>query len=142
MKPSKSVNPTGSYTIMLPADVCEDKDDRVMSYWLQGNEVLLQLSSYARIEGKQVSANDRLKVRLAKENLSDMKIENISIPSCPDCAAMSGVDDKGYRWLFCYTVWPDLTILTTISGRPDELAKHGAWAFVGLKSIMKGPLEN
>jgi hypothetical protein len=31
MKPSKSVNPTGSYTIMLPADVCEDKDDRVMS---------------------------------------------------------------------------------------------------------------
>jgi len=122
---------------MLPDNVCEDKDDRVMSYWLQGHEVLLQLSSNARVEGKQVSANDRLKSRLVKENFSDLKIESISIPSCPDCAAMSGIDDKKYRWIYCYAVWPDLAVLITISGRPDELAKHGAWVFDGLKSISR-----
>ena len=141
MNLSKTVNPAGSYTLILPADVCEDRDDRVMSYWLQGHEVLLQLSSYARVEGKQVPAKDRLKARLAKENLSDVRIENISIPSCPDCSAMSGVDDKGCRWLFCYAVWTDLTILSTISGRPDEWTQRGAWAFDGLRSITRFELH-
>jgi hypothetical protein len=134
---SKTVNPTGSYTINLPANVCEDKDDRVMSYWLQGHDVLLQLSSYARVEGEQVSADDRLKARLSKENLSDVRFEDISIHSCPDCAAISGVDDKGCRWFFCYAVWPDLTILATISGPANELSEHGKWTFDGLKSIRR-----
>jgi hypothetical protein len=108
-----------------------------MSYWLQGHEVLLQLSSYARVEGKQVSATDRVKVRLAKENLSDVKIEHISIPSCPDHAAMSGVDIQQYRWLFCYAVWPDLTILATISGPANEFGEHGKWATNALDSIRR-----
>lgn len=135
MESLKTVNPTGSYTIKLPINVLENNDDRVTSYWLEGQEVLLQLSSYARIEGNQVSANDRLKDRLNAENLSDPKIESISISACPDCAAMSGIDDQGYRWIYCYAVWPDLTILITVSGRQSELAKHGAWAFDALKSI-------
>lgn len=137
MTNSKPVSPTGSYVMTLPVDICEDKDERVVSYWLPQNEVLLQASNYTRAEGQQVSANERLKTRIANENLSERMVVNISIPSCPDCAAMSGIDDQGCRWLYCYAVWPDLTILTTISGRPDELAKHGAWAFNGLKSITR-----
>jgi hypothetical protein len=137
MSLSKTVSPTGSYIMTLPANVCEDKDDRVTSYWLPGHEVLLQTSSYARTEGKQTPASERLKARFAKESLFDVKNEAISIPSCPDCAAMSGADDKGYRWLFCYAVWQDLAVLTTISGSLDELEKHGAWAFDGLKSITR-----
>jgi hypothetical protein len=105
---------------------------------LSGHENLLQTSSYARIEGKQVSANERLKARFEKEKFSDVKIEDVSIHSCPDCAAMSGIDDKGYRWFFCYAVWPDLTVLTTISGQPHELAEHGKWAFEALKSLKRG----
>jgi hypothetical protein len=131
----KSVNPTGSYVISLPAGVCEDKDNRVASYWLPGKEVLLQVSSYVRTEGKQVAAKERLKNRMAEESLAAVKLENMPVPSCPDCAAMSGIDEQGGRWYFCYAVWPDLTILLTISGSPDELLKHGAWAFDGLKSI-------
>ena len=137
MSLSKPVSPTGSYIMILPDNVCEDKDERVASYWLPGQEVLLQTSSYTRTEGKQVSANERLKARLAKENLSDVKNGNVSINSCPDCASMSGIDDKGCHWLFCYAVWQDLAILVTISGQPDELAQNGAWAFDGLKSILR-----
>jgi hypothetical protein len=108
---------------------------------LPGKEVLLQVSSYARTEGKQVAANERLKIRMAEESLSAVKVENIPVPSCPDCAAISGIDEQGCRWYFCYAVWPDLTILLTISGSPDELLKHGAWAFDGLKSIARAKSE-
>ena len=37
----------------LSADICEDKEERVVSYWLPPNEVLLQASSYTRAEGQQ-----------------------------------------------------------------------------------------
>jgi hypothetical protein len=57
--------------------------------------------------------------------------------SCPDYAAMSGVDDKECRWLFCYAVWQDLTVFATISGPQDEFDKHGTWAFNGLESITR-----
>jgi hypothetical protein len=133
----KSASPAGSYCITLPANICEDKDERVTSYWVPDSEVLLQLSSYSRFEGQQVCAHDRLEARLAQEQLSDVRKEDILIPSSPDCAAISGSDDEGCRWFCCYAVWPELTILATISGRPDELTKSGAWAFESLKSISR-----
>ena len=137
MSNTKTFSPTGSYWINLPSDVEEEKDERVASYWKSGSEVLFQSSSYSRNEGKQISASHRLKARLASEALSDVKEESFSIPSCPDCAAASGVDAEGYRWLYCYAVWPDLTILITISGPPQELKEKGSWALDAVRSIRR-----
>ena len=137
MRNTRTVSPTGSYWIDLPSDVEEEKDERVASYWKPGSEVLVQTSSYLRDEGQQVCSSDRLKARLAREALSEIREENISIPSCPDCAAASGIDTDGYRWLYCYAVWPDLTILITISGRPQELKEQDKWALDALRSLRR-----
>jgi hypothetical protein len=132
----KAISPTGSYLISLPADISSEKDERVVSFWKSGKEALLQISSYVRETGPQVSATERLKARLDKERLTDVKTENMAIPHCPDCAAASGNED-GVKWLYCYAVWPDLTVLITISGPPGELEQQRLWAYEALRSLRR-----
>ena len=38
---TRTISPTGSYTMIVPESVSEDKDERVASYWIAGQEVLL-----------------------------------------------------------------------------------------------------
>jgi hypothetical protein len=134
---SKLASPTGSYSLELPPDTHEELDGRVASYWRVGQNVLLQTSSYVRGEGEQVSASDRLRARLPKEKLSGVTNQGIAIPQCPDCASASGIDDQGFRWIFCYGVWPDLTIFISISGPNEELSEYGGWAFEAIRSLRR-----
>lgn len=133
----KTVTPTGSYKIDIPDDVVENIEERVISYWKPNENVLLQLSSYLRIEGEQVNAKQRLNDRLRKESLKNVTYENIGPKGCPDVAAASGIDEEGIRWFYCYAVWPDLTVFITISGPVEELRKFGNWAFNALNSLRR-----
>jgi len=133
----KTVCPTGSYKIDVPIDIVENIEERVISYWKPNENVLLQLSSYLRIEGKQVNAEQRLHERLKKESLKDVTYENIGPNDCPDVAAASGTDEEGIRWFYCYAVWPDLTVFISISGTIEDLKKSGKWAFNAVKSIRR-----
>ena len=136
MKTLKTISPTESYVLDVPSDAHEDVDERVSSYWLDGNS-LLQISSYVRVAGPQVSAVQRLKDRLADERFPTVNYETISFISCPETAAASGVDEAGCRWVFVYGVWPDLAILATISGPPDEMEKRAAWAFDAIRTLRR-----
>jgi hypothetical protein len=66
VKSHKIVRPSNSYRLELPREICEQYDERVSSFWLDGGPVLLQLSSYIRNEGEQLRAEDRLKDRISK----------------------------------------------------------------------------
>lgn len=134
----KTISPTQSYFLKLPDDVVSDQDDRVFSWWRNGSEVLLQLSSYLRIEGPQVSAKDRLNDRLSQTNfLLSAESSDLSI-DCPDIAFASGIDSEGIQWFYYYLVWPDLAIMATISGESRTLKSEGRWAIEALNSFKKG----
>jgi hypothetical protein len=50
----KTIRPSSNYQVVLPEEISEKSDDRVSSYWLAGEPVLLQMSSYIRDSGDQV----------------------------------------------------------------------------------------
>ena len=52
----KTVRPSPSFTLAVPEEAREDDDQRVSSFWIDGQPLLLQLSSYLRYEGVQVDA--------------------------------------------------------------------------------------
>ena len=133
----KTVTPAGSYKIDIPVDIVENIEERVTSYWKPNENVLLQLSSYLRIEGEQVNAKQRLNERLKKESLKNVMYENIGPKDCPDVAVASGIDEEGIRWFYCYAVWPDLTVFISISGTIEELKKSGKWAFNAVDSLRR-----
>lgn len=137
LKMARKVNPTGSFSIHLPEGVQEDCDESVMSYWLPGSNVLLQLSSYRRESGEQISAAVRLRERLGVAYDEAVGGEAIQIAECPDIGVASETDDEGTRWVYCYAVWPDLTILATISGLPNDIRNDGGWALEAITSIRK-----
>ena len=133
----KTVSPTGSYKITLPAGVAEDDDERVSSFWLTESDVLLQISSYRRTAGEATRAGERAKARAAREKLSDIEAVALEIPSCNDVAAFRGVDSDGVMWYYIYAVWDDLTILATISGPKDKIAVEASWAFDAVRSLSR-----
>lgn len=133
----KTVSPTGSYKIDIPAESVENIEERVYSYWNPNENVLLQISSYLRTAGQQVSARERLNDRLAIGALANITHEKIGPKDCPDVAAASGVDEEGISWFYCYAVWEDLTVFVTISGSIEELKISGGWAFNALRSLRR-----
>ncbi|SRR5712692_1205071 len=135
MKTVKTVKPTDSYRLNLPDDVVEKVDNHVTSYWRPNESVALQISSYKREHGKPVPAKRRLMDLLARESLLNAVEEDLAPDNCPDVAAASAVDDEGIRWVYCFAVWPKLTVLASISGKADELGKLGGWAVEAVKSI-------
>ena len=60
----KEANPFPSVSILLPDDIVEDNDATVASYWKKGDTCLLQISSFLREQGPQVSAAERLSQRI------------------------------------------------------------------------------
>lgn len=137
MASKRIVSPTGSYFMDVPLACHEEFDGRVASYWLAESDVLLQTSSYSRARGMQVSANERLEARIAREGFVNVIRAAISVSACPDVAAAWGVDHSGLRWLFVYAVWPDLTVLATISGHPDDIEINGVWALEAVSSLRR-----
>ena len=132
----KAVKPSSSYQVALPDDVCEQSDQRVSSFWLDGKPLLLQLSSYVRDKGRQVGARVRLKERIAKHAQRWSTWEARIYPDAAvDQATAEFTDENGVLWVHVYLVWPHLTIYATISG-PEELVRNqDNWAIRGLQSV-------
>lgn len=135
-KESRPIRPANSYKLSLPRAAVEEHDSGVSSFWLAGEPLLLQLSSYIRREGPQVMAQERLRDRIAntpgnwlvwKQRLSDAP--NV------DQATAELLDHNGVLWVHSYLVWPHLAIYATISGPPGLVRDSDNWAFKGLRSL-------
>lgn len=121
----RRVSPTGSYIFSVPADCNEDADERVSSFWRDDSNVLLQVSSFLRVEGQQVSAATRLQERLDREGLQAQSCSVKPAFDCPDIAYSAGLDSEGVLWITVFGAWPDLTIVSTVSGLPEEIEEKG-----------------
>lgn len=84
----KRVNPFPSLSLLLPDDVVEEIDSTVASYWKRGDTCLLQLSSFLREQGPQVSAVQRLSERTGAGG----RWETVDLPH-----AIEGCDMVGRR---------------------------------------------
>jgi hypothetical protein len=135
-KTAKTVAPSSSYQLQLPEEICEQHDGRVSSFWLDGAPLLLQLSSYIRGNGAQLTARDRLKKRIKKHDAQWRKWrEKIHSDVRVDQATAEFTDDKGLLWVHSYLVWPHLTVYSTISGPETLVRDSDNWAFRSLKNL-------
>jgi hypothetical protein len=133
---AKAVKPSSSYELALPESVCEQSDGRVSSFWLDGQPLLLQLSSYIRENGVPTAASDRLRARIAKHAESWRAWESKIYPDpAVDQATGEFTDAQGVLWVHTYLVWPHLTIYATISGPKAQVTDQNNWAIQGLKSV-------
>jgi hypothetical protein len=119
----------------FPEEIREQYDERVASFWLDGNPVLLQLSSYLRESGNRVSAGDRLSERIARHNERWRTYKLSGFPDAPDKAAAQYTGDDGNVWIHIYLVWHHLAVYATISGPEDMLRKRDNWALETLRTI-------
>jgi hypothetical protein len=101
----KAANPFPSVSLLLPEDVLENHDDRVSSYWRKGDTCLLQLSSFTRQSGAQVSATQRLSDRTKAEARWKPFDLPRKLEGC-EAAAATMVDEQGTSWVHVYLVWP------------------------------------
>lgn len=128
----KRVNPFPSLLLLLPDDVVEEIDSTVASYWKLGDTCLLQLSSFLREQGLQVSAVQRLSERTG----AGRRWETVDLPhaieGC-DMAAASTTDDKGTSWVHIYLVWGWLAVHATVSHQDNF--SNCDWAWNALFSI-------
>jgi len=132
----KTVRPTGSYQIELPEATCEQPDPNCSSYWQAGKALLLQLSSYVRIEGVQLGARDRLEERMTQQPETGKVWARKVCPSVPaDQATAEFVDSSKNLWIHCYLVFTHLTIYATISGPEAEVRTSDNWAIRALRSL-------
>jgi hypothetical protein len=131
-----TVRPSSSFSLTVPDGIIEDVDGRASSYWFLESPTLLQLSSYIRVEGPQVSAAQRLKDRM-EATPGDWKIwaEPIHPNRTIDQAAAQYVDEDSVKWVHAYLVWPHLAIFVTISGSEGRLNVNEDWPFQSLRSI-------
>lgn len=129
----KTVHPTPSYLLQIPADVEEDVDGNVISYWIPGDDTVLQISSYRRESGAQASAQQRLLARIHREDIEGAQTLTLDIPNCPDVAAIRYIDNDEVTWIIAYCVWADLTVFASISRPGTE--SPSAWAHDSLQSI-------
>jgi hypothetical protein len=136
LNPSRAPRPSSvPYAIDLPANIEQEIDDKCASYWLPGCDVALQVSSYLRTEGNQISARRRMAARLSRGAPCRTQSVALGIGHC-DCVAVSLLDQEGSEWIHVYLVWPDLAIYATVSGAPFDVAgRAGQWALEALRSI-------
>jgi len=138
MTDSQTVRPYPSFSVKLPERIIDQSDSTVSSFWLDGADLLLQLSSYIRTttEGTPLSASDRLAQRLSKHAETWVFWEQKICPeNSADQATAEFLDKNGVLWIHCYFVWTHLTIYATISGPPIEVRNPINWAKEALRSI-------
>jgi hypothetical protein len=127
---------TPSYSIVLPDEIQSSLDEEVSSFWVEGSDVLLQLSSYARHDGQQVGAAERLTDRLAKGELTETRDIEVSYRASADFACKAGRDRQGAQWVYCYAVWPHLAIFATVFvGTHDLIGPEARWALAAIGSL-------
>ena len=122
----KRANPFPSVSILLPDDVVEDNDSTVVSYWRKGDTCLLQISSFLRERGPQVSAAQRLSERMGPGgDWQEFHLPQ-GIEGC-ETAAASTTNGRGTSWVHIYLVWEWLVVHATISQRVDLSTCDWAW---------------
>jgi hypothetical protein len=130
----KTVRPTSSYQLQLPDEIRESTDTRVSSFWIEGEPLLLQTSSHLRIEGQQISAEQRLEERLAKRRDWERRTSNLCLdPAVDQAAAEQQID--GLIWIHAYFVWTHLTVYVTMSGPAEVVHDPNSWARTALRSL-------
>jgi hypothetical protein len=129
------VHPTPSYSLELPSDVRSEVEGRVSSYWREGSDILLQVSSYKRESGPQVGAMRRLDDRLSKGHLTGVRTINLQCEGCEDVACKIGFSPDGLEWIYCYAVWPHLAVFGTVSGKQVGESDAVEWALDALRSL-------
>jgi hypothetical protein len=127
----KRVQPFPGFDIELPDAVERQADERVTSYWVDDERVLLQLSSYVKPEGSPIRAQQRLRERIAKSSGQWKIWERSPLVACAtEQAIAEAADSEGVVWIHAYFVWPHLTVYATISGPEGseypKLGIHGA----------------
>jgi hypothetical protein len=132
------VSPTGSYELLLPDDVLQQHEDGVTSFWRNGNACALQVSSYIRESGSQVSARERLTERIqesgARWRYPELKLR---LEKEAELAAGEMTDDEGFRWLHVYIAWPDFAIYATVSWPEKEPSQNCQWAVNALLDLRR-----
>jgi hypothetical protein len=122
----KEENPFQSISILLPDDIVGDNDATVASYWKKGDTCLLQLSSFLREQGPQVSAADRLAQRMRAGGEWEAFDLPRQIEGC-ESAAASTTDSQGTSWVHIYLVWRWLALHVTVSGQGIHQTCDWAW---------------
>lgn len=132
----KTVRPSPTYSIEVPADVREDYEDGVSSFWRPGEPLLVQVSSYLRTTGEQISASERLRDRITKsEGHFGLRRDKIHIGPTVVEAAAETTDQSGVHWLHAYFVWPHLAVYATVSGPLATVQDSNNWAVRSLKTL-------
>lgn len=131
-----TIRPTSSYQIDLPDGFRTDEDRHMSSFWLPDDPLVLQLSSYLRLEGEQVDALTRLNEKMAKSSNPWRPIEHkLNGTTGVDQAAGEQSDGEGNRWIHAFLVWPHLLIYVTLIG-PESLGwRADNWAFDAIRTI-------
>jgi hypothetical protein len=136
----KTVQPFPSFDIVLPDAAVHQSDERVTSYWVDGQRVLLQLSSYLKSEGSPIPAEQRLQERIAKLSGQWKMWERSPLVTYgAEHAIAETVDSEGLVWIHAYFVWPHLTVYATVSGPEDEVRNTQNWAIRALDSMKLNP---
>ena len=132
----KKFHPSPSFEILLPDHIAQQKDDRVSSFWINEEPLLLQLSSYVKKDGSPIAAKQRLDERMIKFPGQWSVWEDITItPEGAELAIAEIFDENELLWVHAYVDWPHLTIYSTISG-PEHLVRNSDnWALSGLRNI-------
>jgi len=122
----KRTNPFPSLSLLLPDDIVEDNDTKVASYWKPGDTCLLQISSYLRVEGPQVSAAQRLSDRMRAGGEWQTVSLARTIENC-DIVAASTKDAEGTSWVHIYLVWEWLAVYATVSHKGNPSMCDWVW---------------
>ena len=130
-------SPTNSYQVTLPDDILQKHEDRVSSFWRPGSHSALQLSSYARDAGAQVSAEQRLRERMERTGFEWSPLPEFHSRETSDFAAATLTNEDGWVWTHVYLVWPDLAIYATISKSPHENRDAASWAINAVENIKR-----
>ena len=128
----KRANPFPSVSLLLPNEIAEDTDAKVASYWKSDDTCLLQISSFLREQGPQVSAMQRLSERTRAGGKWEPVDLSFTIEGC-DVAGASTKDDEGTSWVHVYLVWEWVAVHATVS-RQGEVSECD-WAWNALSSI-------
>jgi hypothetical protein len=132
----RSFRPSPSFEIMLPENIVHQADERVSSFWMEGQALLFQLSSYLKRDGNPMPAQQRLQERIDRTPGKWRKWETgpIAVSEAQQAVAEL-VDENGVLWLHAYVVWPHLTIYATISGPEDQIRDPDNWAITAMKGM-------
>ncbi len=114
----------------------QQADRRVSSFWLDGERILLQLSSYLKSDESPIPVSQRLRERIAKSS-GQWKVWEHSPFAIDgtDQAIAETVDSEGVLWIHAYIAWPHLTVYATVSGPVDQLRNRRNWAITALGTM-------